>query len=457
MRRQKSYLSKDDAKKLDEILDEPRTDETSPVDNVAPAEEVNNAAKEKVNETTSEKVEEIETILKNFKIYSDMEIMLRSGLLGHFEGEKYKIKLEVAKDLLKMPKIIDKQNLGEIICHGVYEGHTFNFAISYDNLTTYSVAHIYLLEELDKVDEIVPYKTLIGELIRPGGEDILDIVKKEWHLRRKNDEEESGEVILGDLDSVLLGLKTDYVFNSELLEVLSQIYIIRMTTLLSKSGEKGEQILEEFRTRLREIAITRPAVLQKYALMKHILDKTLAKYNGFEIIKQENSKELVETLNSFYEPLKKINVRYFEGEEIPYPSVLRAKDSENTKVEEKTEKKKEKTKGEKPFYLKPAKAGKLTPYKYTKPPEVKEAGKQAQKPKQEKKNQLPPKEKPAPKEQKNNAVEDKDFEMTPEELAKFKKDAEQAGAEEQLRVNQIGKGIGNTIKEELEKTGGLGL
>lgn len=370
---QKNFLSKEEAKRFDEETLKSQVPEKEVLG------EVDEEVKPSLDQTSEQKENSdisFDEALKGFKLYSDMETVLRSSLLGYFEGEDYKIKKEVAKELLKLPKIIDEQTVGTIVCHALYKDYTFKFYISYDNFTTYSSARIYLLEEKDNVDGIETLKTLIGDCVQPGGKDIAEFLITEWNLKKasNNGDGEDGqdqELNISELDSVLLGIKTDYVFNKELMEVLSQIYVIRMIALLGKCGQDGEKILSEYNKLLKEFAIKRPSILLKYAMMKHVLDSVIIKNNGIEILRKENEKEFQEVMVSFYEPLKKINVRYFEGVEVAYPSIERAKKpSETTK----SSSKKPAEKGEKPYYIKTADAPKIDPYKYGAVPKMPEAG-----------------------------------------------------------------------------------
>ena len=272
---------------------------------------------------------------------------------------------------MRLPKIIDEQKIDSITCHAFYNDTNFKFFISYDNFTTYSSARIFLLEEEDKVEETVQHKTLIGECVRPGGNNIAEFLMTEWNLKKKP--EDGGEALqLDELDAVLLGIKADYVFNQELIEVLSQIYLLRVSALLGKCGELGEKVLKEYGQILRDFAIKRPVVLQKFSMMKHIFDSVIEKNGANEILKTEHEEEYKEALKSFSEPLKKINSRYLEGKEYAFPSLEKAKKD----VEEVKENKKVgKEKSEKPFYIPTPKIKASSPYKYGDIPKMPDFGK----------------------------------------------------------------------------------
>lgn len=182
-------------------------------------------------------------IVQKFENFSQMETILRSGLIGEYQNGKYDIADGVKKDLLKLRKIVDDEQENIIKCHAFYGERNFDFVIEYDSLTTYCSSKIYLIEDRDDVDIVEKLKTLVGAEVFPGGTDVVESISKAWNLKKGTDEEgESQEIELTDLDAVLLGVKKDYAFSKELMEILSQIYILRMTALYGKLGRRTKDL-----------------------------------------------------------------------------------------------------------------------------------------------------------------------------------------------------------------------
>lgn len=249
-------------------------------------------------------------IVQKFENFSQMETILRSGLIGEYQNGKYDIADGVKKDLLKLRKIVDDEQENIIKCHAFYGERNFDFVIEYDSLTTYCSSKIYLIEDRDDVDIVEKLKTLVGAEVFPGGTDVVESISKAWNLKKGTDEEgESQEIELTDLDAVLLGVKKDYAFSKELMEILSQIYILRMTALYGKLGEEGQKILNEYNKIVKGLAITRPSVLQSYSKLKNILDKVIKKHDGITMLKNSNEKAVSEILESYYKPLERINIK----------------------------------------------------------------------------------------------------------------------------------------------------
>ena len=303
-------------------------------------ENVENSASENILQAEEEN-EPFEKIMTNFQNYSQMETMLRSGLLGFYVNDKYDISADVKKDLLVLKKVADDESDNVIKCHSFYSDHVFNFVVEYDNFTTYSVAKIFLLEEKDDINNVEKLKTLIAEEVMPGGENIADSISKIWNIRKPTDEEgETQTVTLTALDAVLTGAKTDYAFSRELMEILSQIYILRMTALLGKVGEEGQKILNEYNNIVKGLAITRPSVLQSYSKLKNIFDKVVSKNNGIELVRKMDENSVSEVMSSYYKPLERLNIKVSKVDEI----IAVDKEEKKVKQFEKIEKKEEKAK-----------------------------------------------------------------------------------------------------------------
>ena len=128
---QDNFLTKEEAKKFDEETLKSSTEEIKKDVELGEVETFGDVTadvektKSEENKNNEEPEVSFEDVLKEFEIYSDMENMLRSSLLGYFEGDKYKIKKEIADDLLKLPKVIDEETLGKIVCHTNYKDYKY--------------------------------------------------------------------------------------------------------------------------------------------------------------------------------------------------------------------------------------------------------------------------------------------------------------------------------------------
>ena len=246
---------------------------------------------------------------KEFNSFNLMEAKLRNGLLGKIVGGEYKIAPDIAEKLTKLKKIIcESWNTG-FTCSAKVGENTLRFQVEYDKYETYCNVKLYLIEEYDDINEIKELKTVIGHSVQPGNISFLENVEQEWNIVQNSDDNSSDDdgKTISDVDAVLLGIKNDYLFNKDLLEVLSQIYVLRMTALLGKSGKLGSEVLDEYRALVNKYAIERPAILHSNTMLKMILDRVIKEKNVLPEIKKQNEKELTKIYRDFYEPLERIN------------------------------------------------------------------------------------------------------------------------------------------------------
>ena len=266
-------------------------------------EEVKTEEKQEVKEPVKE---DFSAVVEKFDKYSSMEVVLRSNLLGKYVNGEYTIDDKVKEDLLKLNKIVDVKSDKGLVCHSNYKDYTFKFAIKIEILQTFSTAKIFLVEELDYVDEKEEMRTLLESVVGPSDKKFIEGVLKGWFVNADGENSGNEGKELSTLDAILLKVKTDYAFNKDLLELLSQIYVLRMTALLNKIGEKGQEVLDEFNRVMREYGVKRPSILKNYAKLKIILDKIIKDKNVSADLKSLAEKEVVEIYKKYYKPMERI-------------------------------------------------------------------------------------------------------------------------------------------------------
>ena len=313
------------------------------------------SAEEKKEELTQEEFAEIE---KKFKKYSDVEDLFHNGLIGYFENGKYVIDDDVKDDLKKINKTLDNKDEKNIWCHAKHHDFIFNFVVEMEKLSAFSTAKLYLLEEKEEDDEIKKFKTLISTEVTSSDVDIEARAMKVWHIFL---EDTPNELELSALDSIIIRLSKDRIYGKDLVEVLAQLYNIQMLKFLDGLGESGKEIIKEYNEFVRLMAIKKPSIMNSNVNLKNLLDKILAENELVAKIKVEHAKEIANIYKEFYEPLEKISVKKeksMETEKAPRA----VENVEMKKEEKKPAKPVGKSKGEKPYYPKPAKPGKVTSF-----------------------------------------------------------------------------------------------
>ena len=269
-------------------------------------EEVKAEEKQEVKQEETSVKEDFSVVVEKFDKYSSMEVALRSNLLGKYVNGEYVIEDKVKAELLKLNKVVDFKSDKGLVCHSNYKDFTFKFVIKVEEMPTFSTAKIYLVEELDYVDEKKEIKTLLESTVGPSDKKFIESVLKGWFVNAEGDDSGNTGKELSTLDAILLKVKTDYAFNKDLLELLSQIYVLRMTALLNKLGEKGQEVLDEFNRVMRDYGVKKPSVLKNYAKLKIILDKIIKDKNISADLKTLAEKEVAEIYRKYYKPMERI-------------------------------------------------------------------------------------------------------------------------------------------------------
>lgn len=269
-------------------------------------EEVKAEDKQEVKQEETSVKEDFSVVVEKFDKYSSMEVALRSNLLGKYINGEYVIEDKVKAELLKLNKVVDFKSDKGLVCHSNYKDFTFKFVIKVEEMPTFSTAKIYLVEELDYVDEKKEIKTLLESTVGPSDKKFIESVLKGWFVNAEGDDSGNTGKELSTLDAILLKVKTDYAFNKDLLELLSQIYVLRMTALLNKLGEKGQEVLDEFNRVMRDYGVKKPSVLKNYAKLKIILDKIIKDKNISADLKTLAEKEVSEIYRKYYKPMERI-------------------------------------------------------------------------------------------------------------------------------------------------------
>lgn len=338
--------------------------------------------------------EEFSKIEEKFKKYSNVEEYFRYDFIGTFDDGKYIIDDEVKKELKIINKTIDVEDEKTITCHAKYHELSLNFVVEIEYLSVFSNAKLYLLEEgEEKKDEdseekvVKKMKTLISTETTSTDMEIVPHIKQLWHIYR---EDTQNEVKLSELDRIIIRLFKNRIYGKDLLDILAQLYCFQMIKFLDGLGEIGKEIVKEYNEFIRIMTIKTPTLINNHVRIKRLLDKFLSENELMKEIKLKYSSELSSIYKEFYEPIERLTTKKeknAEAEKTP-------KAVENVEMKKEVKKPALKnTKGEKPYYPKPAKPGKFT---YKNSANIKGGSATIVKPSEPKKTQTPKQAAPQP-------------------------------------------------------------
>lgn len=238
------------------------------------------------------------------------EIILKYKLVGNFKARgKYEIDEMIKNELSSCPKLIQSENNNLIFAQIETKFKTFKFKVEIFPAITYSTAKLYLDESTDRTDEFKTIITVIGEFMDATSVNFLDSVKKAFNLC--SEPFENIKEKLPKTLTLLEKLYSDEVFNTQLIELQSQIFIIDMIKRLEDCDEIGEFLIKEFWKQILQLEQYKPL---SYEDKKTILDQLLKKYDVYPLLSQKFA-DINLLYRAYYLPLIKVKEKQKEQQQ----------------------------------------------------------------------------------------------------------------------------------------------
>lgn len=284
-----------------------------------------------ISEVRQEKNPNSERIIRSFDQVSYYQAKRANLLLGEFSADgKYVFKDEkLMQELVSLPKVLQERVDNVVYAFTKYKGYNLNFKVELDISESYCQAELYLIEIEHQLDEDVKHLTSLGNFVEIYSPSFKENVYKTWNINLQEtplDKDSDVFYRLKELDG-------EYHFNKELIEILSQLYIVRLLKLLDNCGTLGLKIQGDYRAYVEELVKKDPSLAQDHTRLKQILDKMVAKHNGFDTILE--MKGGAEILRDYSEPIDRVR-----GKSGPI-LVEGGGEKEESKPEEKTATKKQ--------------------------------------------------------------------------------------------------------------------
>lgn len=253
-------------------------------------------------EVRQEKNPNAEKIIREFEQVSQYQATRENLLLGKFSADgKYTLDDEaLLQDLVLMPKVLQERVDNVVYAYTKYKGYNLNFKVELDISESYCQAELYLIEIEHKIEEDVKHLTSLGNFVEIYSPGFKDNVYKAWNINLQETPLDKDSVVFDKMKE----LEGEYNFNKELVEILSQLYIVRLLKLLDNCGTLGLKIQGDYRALVEELIRKDPSLAQDHTRLKQILDKMIAKHNGFDTIL--SMKGGAEVLKDYAEPIDRV-------------------------------------------------------------------------------------------------------------------------------------------------------
>ena len=248
------------------------------------------------------KSDEAEKILKDYVAVANILRKQRNNLLGNFDSNgDYSITDEaILSQLLLLPKKFDRKEDGVVYVYTKFESFVVNFKIVFDMSPSFCKAYLYLIEIEYGVEEDTKHTTLIESKEDVYSPKFKEEIYTDWKVFLEEEVYEKSDYI----ETLLSHQNETYLFNEELIEILSQLYLIRMLKALENCGELGTKIKEEYKQLLEKLLALDPSLSQNYIKLKMILDQVIQKHNAMPTIMK--TQEGVAVVAGYLNPMKKV-------------------------------------------------------------------------------------------------------------------------------------------------------
>lgn len=222
-----------------------------------------------------------------------------NNLLGSFSGDKYQISKEFIDLLLALPKKFDRIEDNVVYAATVLNTFVLNFKIVMDIAPDFCKAQLFLIENENTVESEIKHLSQLDEFVEIYSLDFRPHFCEKWNIFY-----EDVQADLGELYHYLQLQEEENKFNKELVEILSQLYVVRMLALLDKLGSKTDKAKFEFKLLMEKHLSVSPIFASDFTSQKLLLDQILKSNDLFkEILKTDEGTKI---LAAYATPLKNI-------------------------------------------------------------------------------------------------------------------------------------------------------
>lgn len=225
----------------------------------------------------------------------------KNGLLGEFDKNgNYSIKDDkILENLLLISKKFEDKQDNVVYASAKKGSFVLNFKIEFKIDLDFSSAELFLIETEAAAEENIKHVTKLDEYVAVSSATFKDDVFALWKIWKDEDVYEKNDVLFDYLNKQ----SEEFMFNRELTEILSQLYVVRILKILEVSGELGQKVIQEYKMFLEKKRVSDPDFHLSFANLKEVLDFYMVKNHVFDVILK--NPEAVAVLEGYAQPIKR--------------------------------------------------------------------------------------------------------------------------------------------------------
>lgn len=234
---------------------------------------------------------EAEKIKKEYQSVLLYQTKQRNNLLGEFLPDgTYKISdAKILSSLISVPKKFDDKNNNIVYAATKIDDVVLNFKIELNMAETYCNANLSVIEIEQGIEQDIKHITNLDSFVDVYSPKFKEDVYSRWKIYFDEEVYEKDDY----LKNYLRKQREEFLFNKELTEILSQLYMVRMLKLLDGCGELGEKIKLEYKLLVEKYLAKDASIMQDHTRLKNILDYVIAKNNAMpDLLKIQGAKTI---------------------------------------------------------------------------------------------------------------------------------------------------------------------
>ena len=284
-----------------------------------------------------------EDYIDRYRKLQSLEGVLQGKLLGNFEKGEYVIPKEIKEELVKIKKVVCEWTANGLKATSKVHGTEFNFEVEVKDFDdNQMIAALFIVEKFfDK-----ELKTFVVDFVGAKGPFFRDEAMIVFHIEVDGDSEDKDayESISERLEKLkkLNSVERDFV-----IEMYSELYVLRMLKLLKLCGPLGEKILREYAEQIKALGYDKGISTDFYIKLRRVLDGVIERNGGLATLVKQNPqiklplKEFVDAVE-LYEKAAQIEAKPEKKKESSKPVKTEEKSSGGDKKKSGGDKKKDK-------------------------------------------------------------------------------------------------------------------
>lgn len=265
------------------------------------------------------------------------EFEARNRLLGEVNEEgEYVISEDVRRNLALIPKEQLTEGYNLIEAYSRVATKDLFFVIEFEEEIEAGrddfVASLYIIEKVVGYKNLQSLRSFVAKIVEPKSDEFWNKVRKVFNINPILMPIDEGKYM--PLVMQIQKHIEDWYSMEEIVDLSSQIYVMRVLQLLENEGPLGRQIVEEYNREMKLEDLGNVNVAKRYIMLRKILDRVIEQHGGeANVFKEEKNKAEIKVIKSEYSaPIRKVETFRTKVQE-SQRGVLRKKDRQ--KKEEK--------------------------------------------------------------------------------------------------------------------------